>query len=145
MAGFQSAANAVVSAPGNIGRNKAFVDVLKTQLEGEQAFNAAIGAMSRITKANAEGRPAEEADLDIAMEAMNKVPANRRKDLNDILNSTYELDDRRIEAEGRLRKLQKRLDEYEKRPNVPKAIAMTSSYDLQAKEEIKSGTTQTSR
>ena len=145
MAGFQSAVNTITSAPARFNVQKSIVDVLKTELAGEKAFNTAVSAMSRMTKANAEGCPAEDADLDIAMEAMNKVPEDRRKELSDILRSTDELTDRARTAEGRLRKLQKRLDEYEKRPNVPKAIAMTSSYDLQAKEEMKSGTTQTSR
>lgn len=150
MAGFQQAANTITGAPARFNVQKSIVEELQRDLAGEQAFNAAVGVVSRITKMQAEGRPAEDADLDSAMEAINKVPGNRKKDLFDILSNV----DLAVRANGmaadkyyrdRLVKLQNRLDEYEKRPNVPKAVAMTSSYDLQEKEEMKSGTTQTSR
>ena len=150
MAGFQNAANAITGAPGRISAQSTILGQLKRDLAGEKAFNAAVGAVSRITKVQAEGRPAEDADLDSAMEEIKKVPDNRKQDLFDIL-SNIDLAQHATKMAAdkyyrdRLVKLQKRLDEYEKRPNVPKAIAMTSSYDLQAKEEMKSGTTQTSR
>lgn len=150
MAGFQQAANTITGAPARFNVQKSIVEELQRDLAGEKAFNSAVGAVSRITKVQAEGRPAEDADLDSAMEAIEKVPDNRKKDLFDIL-SNVDLAQHATKMAAdkyyrdRLVKLQKRLDEYEKRPNVPKAIAMTSSYDLQEKEELKSGTTQTSR
>lgn len=79
MAGFQSAANAVVSAPGNIGKDKALVDVLKTQLAGEKATTEAYNTFANNAIRIAKGETLSDEELNKTRELVQKIPESNRK------------------------------------------------------------------
>ena len=91
MAGFQSAANAVVSAPGNIGRDKAFVDVLKTQLAGEKATTDAYNTIANNTTRIAKGETLSDEELNKTRELIQKIPEPNRKAFSDAMEGVINL------------------------------------------------------
>ena len=91
MAGFQSAANAVVSAPGNIGRNKAFVDVLKTELEGEKATTEAYNTIANNTTRIAKGETVSDEELNKTREVIKRIPETNRKAFLDAMEGVVHL------------------------------------------------------
>lgn len=145
MAGIQSAVNAMVSAPGNIKITQNISDVLKKELADEKATTTAYGKMTNIFSRLANNEDVSKEEIKEVGELIKQVPAQNREMFGQSLKSVQSLARSNISQQMRVSMLQDRLAEYMNRPNVPKAVAMTSSYDLNAKEEMKSGTTQTSR
>lgn len=145
MAGIQSAVNAMVSAPGNIKITQNISDVLKKELADEKATTTAYGKMTNIFSRLANNEDVSKEEIKEVGELIKQVPAQNREMFGQSLKSVQSLARSNISQQMRVSMLQDRLAEYMNRPNVPKAVAMTSSYDLNAKEEMKSGTTKTSR
>lgn len=145
MAGIQSAVNAMVSAPGSIKITQNISDVLKKELADEKATTTAYGKMTNIFSRLANNEDVSKEEIKEVGELIKQVPAQNREMFGQSLKSVQSLARSNISQQMRVSMLQDRLAEYMNRPNVPKAVAMTSSYDLNAKEEMKSGTTKTSR
>ena len=145
MAGIQSAVNAMVSAPGNIKITQNISDVLKKELADEKATTTAYGKMTNIFSRLANNEDVSKEEIKEVGELIKQVPAQNREMFGQSLKSVQSLARSNISQQMRVSMLQDRLAEYMNRPNVPKAVAMTSSYDLNAKEEMKSGTSKTSR
>lgn len=145
MAGIQSAVNAMVSAPGNIKITQNISDVLKKELADEKATTTAYSKMTNIFSRLANGEEVSKEEIREVGELIKQVPAQNREMFGQSLKSVQSLARTNVSQQMRISMLQDRLADYKNRPNVPKAVAMTSSYDLNAKEEMKSGTTKTSR
>ena len=152
MAGFQSAANAVVSAPGNIGRNKAFVDVLKTQLAGEKATTAAYEGIQKMTATLARGETPTAEELKGLGEIVKNVPVENREKFMASIEDMKAIGKQQALNEYRLANLRDRIRERETelsiRKGIPPAIrtiANQNALNRYEEEEMKSGTTQTSR
>ena len=141
----QSAVNAMVSAPGNIKITQNINDVLKKELADEKATTTAYGKMTNIFSRLANNEDVSKEEIKEVGELIKQVPAQNREMFGQSLKSVQSLARSNVSQQMRVAMLQDRLAEYENRPNVPKAVAMTSSYDLNAKEETKSGTSKTSR
>lgn len=141
----QSAVNAMVSAPGNIKITQNISDVLKKELADEKATTTAYGKMTNIFSRLANNEDVSKEEIKEVGELIKQVPAQNREMFGQSLKSVQSLARSNISQQMRVSMLQDRLAEYMNRPNVPKAVAITSSYDLNAKEEMKSGTTKTSR
>lgn len=152
MAGFQNAANAVVSAPGNIGRNKAFVDVLKTQLAGEKATTAAYEGIQKMTAALARGETPTSEELKGLGEIVKNVPVENREKFMASIEDMKAIGKQQALNEYRIANLRDRIRERETelsiRKGIPTAIrtiANQGALNRYEEEEMKSGTTQTSR
>lgn len=145
MAGIQSAANSLVSAPAHVKISQNITELLKTELAGEKATNEAYGKMTNIFSRLANDEDISKEEIKEVGELLKKVPAKNREMFGQSLKSVQSLARSNISQQMRVSMLQDRLAEYANRPNVPKAVAMTSSYDLNVKEEMKSGTSKTSR
>lgn len=145
MAGIQSAVNAMVSAPAHVNIGKNVAEVLKTELAGEKVTKEAYGKMTNIFSRLANDEDVSKEEIKEVGELIKQVPAQNREMFGQSLKSVQSLARTNISQQMRISMLQDRLSEYKNRPNVPKAVAMTSSYDLNAKEEMKSGTAKTSR
>lgn len=152
MAGFQSAANAVVSAPGNIGRNKAFVDVLKTQLAGEKATTAAYEGIQKMTATLARGETPTAEELKGLGEIVKNVPVENREKFMASIEDMKAIGKQQALNEYRIANLRDRIRERETelsiRKGIPSAIrtiANQGALNRYEEEEMKSGTTQTSR
>ena len=145
MAGFQSAANSVVSAPAHINIGKNITEMLKTELAGAKATNEAYGKMTNIFSRLANDEEVSKEEIKEVGELIKQVPKQNREMFGQSLKSVQSLARSNISQQMRVSILQDRLAEYMNRPNVPKAVAMTSSYDLNVKEEMKSGASKTSR
>lgn len=152
MAGFQSAANAVVSAPGNIGRNKAFVDVLKTQLAGEKATTEAYEGIQKMTATLARGETPTKEELKGLGEIVKNVPVENREKFMASIEDMKAIGKQQALNEYRIANLKDRIRERETelsiRKGIPTAIrtiANQGALNRYEEEEMKSGTTQTSR
>ena len=152
MAGFQSAANAVVSAPGNIGRDKAFVDVLKTQLAGEKATTAAYEGIQKMTATLARGEEPTKEELKGLGEIVKNVPAENRERFMASIEDMKAIGKQQALNAYRIANLRDRIRERETelsiRKGIPTAIrtiANQGALNRYEEEEMKSGTTQTSR
>ena len=152
MAGFQSAANAVVSAPGNIGGNKAFVNVLKTELAGEKATAAAYEGIQKMTATLARGETPTKEELKGLGEIFKNVPVENRDKFMASIENMKAIGKQKAINEYRIANLRDRIRERETelsiRKGIPTAIRIIANQDAlnrYEEEEMKSGTTQTSR
>ena len=139
----QGAVNAAVSAPGSIHIKKNLAQELARDLAGEKATTAAYGKMTNIFSRLANDENVSKEEIKEAGELIKQVPTQNREMFGQSLKSVQSLARTNISQQMRLAMLQDRLTDYQNRPNVPRAIAITSSYDLNAKEEMKNGNSQT--
>lgn len=163
MAGFQSATNAVVSAPGNIGRNKALVDVLKTQLAGEKATTEAYNTIANNTTRIAKGEAMSDEELNTTRALIQKIPEPNRKAFSDAMEGVVNLGkaytSQQIKLYNRLEQHVAAIKAGLQHKSMSKALSGYSREELLAgglekfmqgiredmKGGIESGTTQTSR
>ena len=139
----QAAVNTAVSAPGSIHIKKNLAQELARDLAGEKATNTAYGKMTNIFSRLANDEEVSKEEIKEVGELIKQVPTQNREAFSQSLKSVQSLARTNITQQIRLSMLQDRLADYENRPNVPRAIAMTSSYDMSAKEEMKNGKSQT--
>lgn len=163
MAGFQQAANAVVSAPGRISAQSTIVGQLKRDLAGEQATTKAYQTIANATTRIAKGETVSDKELNEIRTQFQDVPEANRKDLLNTMKGVVGLG--KAYTSQHL-KLTRRIGEEVatikaglQRKNMLKAMTGYSREELLAgglekymqgvqedlKEELKSGTTQTSR
>lgn len=163
MAGFQQAANAVVSAPSNIGRDKALVDVLKTQLAGEKATTEAYNTIANNTTRIAKGETLSGEELNKTRALIQKIPEPNRKAFSDAMEGVVNLGkaytSQQIKLNERTQEKVNTIKAGLQRKSMLKAATGYSRKELLAggldkviqeiredmKGGIESGTTQTSR
>lgn len=139
----QGAVNAAVSAPGSIHIKKNLAAELARDLAGEKATSTAYGKMTNIFSRLANDEDVSKEEIKEVGELIKQIPTQNREAFGRSLKSVQSLARTNISQQMRLSMLHDRLADYENRPNVPRAIAMTSSYDINAKEEVKNGKSQT--
>ena len=152
MAGFQSAANTITGAPARFNVQKSIVDVLKTELEGEKATTAAYAGIQKMTSTLAQGRMPTREDLKGLGEIVKNVPAENKEKFMASIEDMKAIGRQQALNEFRIANLRERLRERETelsiRKGIPTAIgviANQASLNRYEEEEMKSGTTQTSR
>ena len=152
MAGFQQAANTITGAPAQFNIQKSIVDALKTQLEGEKATTAAYAGIQKMTSIMAQGRMPTRKEVKSLGEIVKNVPVENREKFMASIKDMTTIGKQQALNEYRIANLRERLRERETelsiRKGIPTAIrtvANQSELNRYEEEEMKSGTTQTSR
>ena len=152
MAGFQQAANAITSAPARFNVQKSMVDVLKTELEGEKATTAAYAGIQKMTKTLAQGSLPTAEEVKSLGEIVKNIPIKNREQFKSSIKDMVSIGKQQAVNEYRIANLRERLRERETelsiRKGIPTAIstiANQNALNRYEEEEMKSGTTQTSR
>lgn len=152
MAGFQQAANTITGAPARFNVQKSIVDVLKTELAGEKATTAAYAGIQKMTRTLAEGTLPTVEEVKSLGEIVKNVPTENREKFKSSIDDMVLIGKQQALNEYRIANLTKRLHERETelsiRKGIPTAIrtiANQGELNRYEEEEMKSGTTQTSR
>ena len=163
MAGFQSAANAVVSAPGNFHIKKNIAQELARDLAGEQATNLAYRQATAIFERQAAGYAATPQQVEEFKQTLTQVPvANREmftRSASAVEGMSEKVRDQRATIRNQAERIYRAHQAVINKKSMSKALwgksaeeirvdAKSSMYAQAAKEvkeEMKSGTTQTSR
>ena len=152
MAGFQSAANTITSSPARFNVQKSIVDALKTELAGEKATTEAYASIQKMTRNLAEGRMPTTEEVKGLGEIVKNVPAENREKFKSSIKDMVTIGKQRALNEYRIANLRERLSERETELSIRKgiptaisAIANQGELNRYEEEEMKSGTTQTSR
>ena len=152
MAGFQQAANTITSAPARFNVQKSIVDVLKTELEGEKATTEAYAGIQNMTKTLSQGSLPTAEEVKSLGEIVKNVPIKNREKFKSSIEDMVLIGKQQALNEYRIANLTNRLRERETelsiRKGIPTAIlniANQDSLNRYEEEEMKSGTTQTSR
>lgn len=152
MAGFQQAANVITGAPARFNVQKSIVDVLKTQLAGEKATTAAYGGLQKMTATLARGEAPTAEELKGLGEIVKNVPVENREKFMASIEDMKAIGKQQALNEYRIANLRDRIRERETelsiRKGIPTAIrtiANQGALNRYEEEEMKSGTTQTSR
>lgn len=152
MAGFQQAANTITEAPARFNIQKSIVDALKTQLAGEKFTTAAYAGIQKMTRTLAQGIMPTKEEVESLGEIVKNVPTQNRERFKDSLNDMVAIGKQQALNEYRIANLRERLRERETelliRKGIPTAIhtiANQGELNRYEEEEMKSGTTQTSR
>ena len=152
MAGIQQAANTITGAPARFNVQKSIVDVLKTQLEGEKATTAAYEGIQKMTATLARGEEPTKEELKGLGEIVKNVPAENRERFMASIEDMKAIGKQQALNEYRIANLRDRIRERETelsiRKGIPTAIrtiANQGALNRYEEEEMKSGTTQTSR
>ena len=152
MAGFQNAANTIVGAPAQLKFQKSIVDVLKTELAGEKATTAAYEGIQKMTATLARGGEPTKEELKGLGEIVKNVPVENREKFKAAIEDMKAIGKQQALYEYRLANLKDRIRERETelsiRKGIPPAIrniANQNELNRYEEEEMKSGTTQTSR
>ena len=152
MAGFQQAANTITGAPARFNVQKSIVDVLKTQLAGEKATTEAYAGIQKMTNTLAQGRMPTKEEVKGLGEIVKNVPVENREKFLASIKDMVSVGKQQALNEYRINILRERLRERETelsiRKGIPTAIrniANQGELNRYEEEEMKSGTTQTSR
>ena len=152
MAGFQQAANTITSAPARFNVQKSIVDVLKTELAGEKATTAAYEGIQKMTATLARGETPTKEELKGLGEIVKNVPVENREKFMASIEDMKAIGKQQALNEYRIANLRDRIRERETelsiRKGIPTAIrtiANQNALNRYEEEEMKSGTTQTSR
>ena len=152
MAGFQSAANTITGAPARFNVQKSIVDVLKTELAGEKATTAAYAGIQKMTRTLAQGHMPTKEEVKSLGEIVKNVPVENREKFMESIKDMTTIGKQQALNEYRIANLSERLRERETelsiRKGIPTAIntiANQNELNRYEEEEMKSGTTQTSR
>lgn len=152
MAVFQQAANAVTGAPARFNIQKSIVDVLKTELAGEKATTAAYEGIQKMTATLARGETPTSEELKGLGEIVENVPVKNREKFMASIEDMKAIGKQQALNEYRIANLKDRIRERETemsiRKGIPPAIriiANQNALNRYEEEEMKSGTTQTSR
>lgn len=152
MAGFQQAANTITGAPARFNVQKSIVDVLKTQLAGEKATTAAYAGIQKMTATLAQGSMPTKEEVKSLGEIVKNVPAENREKFMASIEDMKAIGKQQALNEYRIANLRERLRERETelsiRKSIPTAIGVIANQgelNRYEEEEMKSGTTQTSR
>ena len=163
MAGIQSAVNAMVSAPGNIHIKKNLAQELARDLAGEEATNLAYRQATAIFERQAAGYAATPQQVEDFKQTLNQVPiANREmftRSANAVEGMSEKVRDQRATIRNQAERIYRAYQAVLSKKSMSKALWSKSAEEIRAdaksgmfaqaakevKEEMKSGTTKTSR
>lgn len=163
MAGFQNAANTIVGAPARLKVQKSIVDVLKTELAGEQATNLAYQQATAIFERQAAGHAATPKQVEDFKQTLTQVPIKNRemftRSANAVEGMSNTVRDQRTTIRNQAERIYRARQALINKKSMSKALWGKSAEEIRAdaksgmfaqaakevKEEMKSGTTQTSR
>lgn len=163
MAGIQSAVNAMVSAPANIHIKKNLAQELARDLAGEEATNLAYRQATAIFERQAAGYAATPQQVEDFKQTLTQVPvANREmftRSANAVEGMSEKVRDQRATIRNQAERIYRAHQAVLSKKSMSKALWGKSAEEIRAdaksgmfaqaakevKEEMKSGTTKTSR
>ena len=163
MAGFQGAANAFVSAPGNIHIKKNFAQELARDLAGEEATNLAYQQATAIFERQAAGYAATPQQVEEFKQTLTQVPIKNRemftRSASAVEGMSNTVRDQRATIRNQAERIYRAHQAVINKKSMSKALWGKSAEEIRAnakssmfaqavkevKEEMKSGATQTSR
>ena len=163
MAGFQSAANTLTGAPARFNVQKSIVEELQRDLAGEQATNLAYRQAAAIFERQAAGYAATPQQVKDFKQTLTQVPvANREmftRSASAVEGMSEKVRDQRATIRNQAERIYRTHQALINKKSMSKALFGKSAEEIRAdaksgmyaqavkevKEEMKSGTTQTSR
>ena len=163
MAGFQQAANTITGAPARFNIQKSIVEELQRDLAGEQATNLAYRQATAIFERQAAGYAATPQQVEDFKQTLTQVPvANREmftRSASAVEGMSEKVRDQRATIRNQAERIYRAHQAVINKKSMSKALWGKSAEEIRAdaksgmyaqavkevKEEMKSGTTQTSR
>lgn len=163
MAGIQQAANTITGAPARFNIQKSIVEELQRDLAGEEATNLAYRQAAAIFERQAAGRAATPQQVEEFKQTLSQVPIKNRemftRSANAVEGMSEKVRDQRATIRNQAERIYRAHQAVISKKSMSKALWGKSAEEIRAdaksgmfaqaakdvKEEMKSGTTKTSR